>query len=84
MKALESAAEAEEKRLVGLRGEDPGLRVKQAQAEVARAEALLAEANYALEQCVVTAPAAGASISAPIGALTSIPSCAGLPRPGAS
>jgi multidrug resistance efflux pump len=59
VKALESMAQAEEKRLEGLRAEDPDLRVKLATAEVARATALLAEAQYALEQCVVTAPAAG-------------------------
>ncbi len=59
VKALESLAEAEEKRLEGLRNEDPGLRVQQARAEAARAEALLAEAKYGLEQCVVRAPTAG-------------------------
>jgi multidrug resistance efflux pump len=59
VKSLESLAEAEEKRLEGLRGENPHLRVQQARAELARQEALLAEARYALEQCVVKAPAAG-------------------------
>lgn len=59
VRALEALAEAEEKRLEGLRGQDPGLQVQRAMAEVARAEALLAEAQYALEQCVVKAPAAG-------------------------
>jgi multidrug resistance efflux pump len=59
VKTLESLAEAEEKRLEGLRGEDPGLRVRQARAEQARQEALLAEAQYALEQCVLKAPEAG-------------------------
>jgi multidrug resistance efflux pump len=59
VKTLESLAEAEEKRVEGLRGEDPHLRVQQARAELARQEALLAEACYALEQCVVKAPAAG-------------------------
>ncbi len=59
VKTLESLAEAEEKRLEGLRGENPHLRVQQARAELARQEALLAEACYALEQCVVKAPAAG-------------------------
>ena len=59
VKTLESLAEAEEKRVEGLRGENPHLRVQQARAELARQEALLAEACYALEQCVVKAPSAG-------------------------
>ncbi len=59
VKALESLAEAEEKRLEGLRGENPHLRVQQARAELARQEALLAEACYALEQCLVKAPSDG-------------------------
>jgi HlyD family secretion protein len=59
VKALESLAEAEEKRLEGLRGENPHLRVQQARAELARQEALLAEACYTLEQCLVKAPSAG-------------------------
>lgn len=59
VQTLESLAEAEERRLEGLRGENPSLRVEQARAELARQEALLAEARYALEQCVVKAPAAG-------------------------
>ncbi len=59
VKTLESLAEAEEKRVEGLRGENPCLRVQQARAELARAEALLAEARYALDQCVVKAPVAG-------------------------
>jgi HlyD family secretion protein len=59
VEALESLAEAEEKRVEGFRGEDPHLRVEQARAELARQEALLAEACYALEQCVVKAPTAG-------------------------
>jgi multidrug resistance efflux pump len=59
VKALESLAEAEEKRVEGLRAEDPRLRVQQARSELARAEALLAEAQYALEQCVMKAPAGG-------------------------
>jgi multidrug resistance efflux pump len=59
VKTLESLAEAEEKRVEGLRGENPHLRVQQARAELARQEALLAEALYALEQCVVKAPSAG-------------------------
>jgi multidrug resistance efflux pump len=59
VKTLEALAEAEEKRVEGLRGENPNLRVTQARAELARQEALLAEACYALEQCVVKAPCAG-------------------------
>src|SRR5262249_23215635 len=59
VKTLEFLAEAEEKRVEGLRGENPHLRVKQARAELARQESLLAEACYALEQCVVKAPSAG-------------------------
>jgi multidrug resistance efflux pump len=59
VKTLESLAEAEEKQVEGLRGENPHLRVQQARAELARQEALLAEALYALEQCVVRAPTAG-------------------------
>jgi multidrug resistance efflux pump len=59
VKALESMSQAEGKRLESLRAEDPDLRVRLASAEVERATALLAEAQYVLEQCVVTAPAAG-------------------------
>lgn len=59
VKALASLAEAEEKRVEGLRAENPRLHVQQARSELARAEALLAEARYALEQCVMKAPAAG-------------------------
>jgi multidrug resistance efflux pump len=68
VKALESMTEAEGKRLEGLRAEEPDLRVKLAGAEVARATALLAEAQYALEQCVVTAPAAGRVLQVRCGA----------------
>lgn len=57
--ALQSMADAEGRRLESLRAEDPGLRVQQAKAEVARAEALLAEAEYGLTQCLVVAPEAG-------------------------
>jgi multidrug resistance efflux pump len=59
VKSLESLAEAEGKRVESLRGESPHLRVQQTRAELARQEALLAEACYALEQCVVKAPSAG-------------------------
>jgi multidrug resistance efflux pump len=59
VKALEAVAEAEEKRLEGIQVENPNLRVQQAQAEVERAKALLAEAEYGLEQLVLKAPAAG-------------------------
>jgi multidrug resistance efflux pump len=59
VKMLESLAEAEEKRVESLQGENPYLRVEQARAERTRQEALLAEACYALEQCVVKAPSAG-------------------------
>lgn len=59
VKSLDAAAAAEARRLEGLRGEDPALRVQQAKAEVARAEALVAEAEYGLGQCAVTAPEAG-------------------------
>jgi multidrug resistance efflux pump len=59
VKVLESLAQAEGKRLEGLLAEAPDLRVRLASAEVERATALLAEAQYVLEQCVVTAPAAG-------------------------
>lgn len=59
VKTLESLAEAEESRVESLRGKNPHLRVEQARAELARQKALLAEACYALEQCVVKAPAAG-------------------------
>jgi HlyD family secretion protein len=59
VKTLVSLAEAEDKQVEGLRDESPDLRVQQARAELARQEALLAEARYALEQCVLKAPAAG-------------------------
>lgn len=59
VKALEAVATAEEKRLEGLRGQNPALRVHQAKAEAARAQAQVDEARHALEQCVVRAPAAG-------------------------
>jgi HlyD family secretion protein len=59
VRTLESLAEAEEKRLEALHGENPRLRIEQARAERARQEALLAEAQYTREQCVVTAPTAG-------------------------
>jgi hypothetical protein len=59
VKTLEFLAEVEETRVEGLRGENPHLRVKQTRAELARQEALLAEAYYALEQCVVKAPSSG-------------------------
>ncbi|MFO0843422.1 MAG: HlyD family efflux transporter periplasmic adaptor subunit [Gemmataceae bacterium] len=58
-KALEAVADAEAKRLDGLRDQNPTLRVQQARAEAARAEALVAEARHGLEQCVVRAPEAG-------------------------
>jgi multidrug resistance efflux pump len=59
VKSLEATAEAEGRRLAGLRAEEPGLQVEQATAEEARAEALLAEAEYGLKQCAVVAPEAG-------------------------
>jgi multidrug resistance efflux pump len=59
VKTLESLAKAEEKRVESLQGENPHLRVEQARAELARQDSLLAEACYALEQCVVKAPSAG-------------------------
>jgi multidrug resistance efflux pump len=68
VKALEAMAAAEEKRLAGLKDENPRLRVEQARAEVARAQALLAEARYGLEQCVVSAPAAGSVLRVRCGA----------------
>ena len=68
VQTLESLAEAEERRLEGLRGETPSLRVEQARAELTRQEALLAEAQYALEQCVVKAPAPGSVLKLRCGA----------------
>jgi multidrug resistance efflux pump len=68
VKSLEAVADAEARRLEGLRAEDPGLAVRQARAEVARAEALIAEAEYALKQCVVTAPEAGSVLRLRCGA----------------
>lgn len=59
VKVLEATAEAEAKRLEDLRDQDLSLRVQQAKAEEARAQALVAEAQYGLEQCVVTAPMNG-------------------------
>jgi len=59
VRALEAVARAEEKKLQGLREQNPALQVAQAQAEVGRAKALLAEPEYARTRCVLVAPGDG-------------------------
>ncbi len=77
VKALEAVALAEEKKLDGLRGQNPTLQVSQAQAEVARTEALLAEARYALSRCQVLAPERGTVLQV----LTGVGEIAGPQQP---
>lgn len=56
---LQAAAQAEAKKLALLQQQNPTLQVDQARAAVARAQAMLAEAQYGLQQCAVRAPKAG-------------------------